>query len=483
MLFLEHKETLTDDDAHIGPAVSGLYTQGEVTKDMKNTITKLSVMLLAATTVLTACGGNNNNNASGGNAAATGAPAGNTAATDAAKKDVSFTIGYASGDPATKKAIADTVKKFMEANPNVTIKDLSETSSAAYLDWLKTKDAVGEFPDLVEMRDTQVFADAGKIVELPADLLELFESPPQVDGKVWNAPMQVNAPQGIIYSKKAYADAGITELPKTYDEFIAIQEKLKATGISPLVVGGKDIFHMGFWVNKFLIDDVYSKDPDWNSKRTAKTVSFADPDVVQGMTDFKELFKNYVDKGWLSTADNQTASILVSGKAAQLYSGTWMFTQIAEADPGFEFGFYAIPDRQGKVNVIGLPSPAGWSLSVDAAKDADKTAAIKDFIRFFFAPEQYSVYLASINAIPSTKEKVTYETSEQMQVALDLIADTSVTKSLAINNWWGDNLIPPQFRNWYYKLLQDMVVNDADVTEYMKKADTEYDNQVKANSL
>ncbi|MRN54744.1 ABC transporter substrate-binding protein [Paenibacillus monticola] len=446
---------------------------------LKQTMTKLSVLLLATTTVLTACGGNNNNTT--GNA--TNAPDSDTPATEVAKKDVSFTIGYASGDPATKKAIADTVKKFTEANPNVTIKDLSETSSAAYLDWLKTKDAVGEFPDLVEMRDTQVFADAGKIVELPADLLDLFEAPPQVEGKVWNAPMQVNAPQGIIYSKKAYTDAGITVLPKTYDEFIAIQEKLKTSGITPLVVGGKDIFHMGFWVNKFLIDDVYSKDPDWNSKRTAKTVSFTDANVVQAMTDYKDLFSKYVDKGWLSTGDNQTASILVSGKAAQLYSGTWMFTQIAEADPSFEFGFYAIPDREGKVNVIGLPSPAGWSLSTDAVKDADKTEAIKEFIRFFFAPEQYSVYLATINAIPATKENVTYETSEQMQVALDLVADPNVVKSLAINNWWGDNLIPPQFRNWYYKLLQELVLENGDVTDYMKKADTEYDTQVKANQM
>lgn len=437
----------------------------------------LSTLLLTAT-VLSACGGNNTaNNASGG---ASSAPAGSAAA-DA--KKVSFTIGYASGDPATKQAIADTVKAFMEANPNITIKDLSETSSAAYLDWLKTKDAVGEFPDLVEMRDTEVFTKAGKIIELPSDLLDLFDNPPQVNGKVWNAPLQVNVPEGIIYSKKAYADAGITELPKTYDEFLQIQEKLKASGITPIVVGGKDIFHMGFWVNKFLIDDVYSKDPDWNSKRTAKQVSFTDPNVVQAITDYKELFTKYVDKGWLSTADNQTVSILISGKAAQLYSGTWMFSQIKEADPNFEYGFYAIPDREGKVNVVGLSSPAGWSLSTDAAKDPDKTEAIKDFIRFFFQKENYSKYLSSINGIPSTKDKVTYEAGEQMQVALDLVADPNVTKSLMINQWWGENQIPPQFRNWFYKLLQDLVVKNADVSEYMKNADEEYDNEVKANKM
>ncbi|WP_176475977.1 ABC transporter substrate-binding protein [Paenibacillus sp. 7523-1] len=431
---------------------------------------KLSALLLALTMTLGACSTSSSPNSDEN---------GSTSSSD----KVSFTIGYASGDPAAKKAIADSIKRFTEANPSIEIKDMSENTSNSYLDWLKTKDAVGEFPDLVEMRDTEVFADAGKIVELPSDLIELFDSPPEVDGKIWNAPIANNVPQGIIYSKKAYADAGITELPKTYDEFIAIQEKLKASSITPIVVGGKDIFHMGFWVNKFLIDEVYAKDPDWNSKKTEQAVSFADENVVQAMTDYKALFQNYVDKGWLSTPDNQTASFLITGKAAQLYSGTWMFSQIEEADPSFEYGFYAVPDREGHVNVIGLPSPAGWTLSAEAAKDPKKTEAIKKFIRFFFEPEQYSQYLASVNGIPSTQAEVTYETGEAMQTALDLMSDPNVTKSLAINNWWGENLIPPQFRNWFYKKLQEMVLNDGDVKTYMEQVDAEYDNQVKANSM
>ncbi|KRE47005.1 ABC transporter substrate-binding protein [Paenibacillus sp. Soil522] len=446
---------------------------------MKKSFTQLFVLVMAFVLVLTACGANNNGGNSGSKNEGTTPESSAPAAEE--KKEVSFTIGYATGDPATKKAITDAIKAFTDANSNIKIVDISEGTTTSYLDWLKTKDAVGEFPDLVEMRDTELFANAGKIAELPTDLVELFKEMPQVNGKLYNAPLTLNAPQGIIYSKKAYADAGITELPKTYDEFLQAQEKLAATGITPIVVGGKDIFHMGFWLNKFLIDQVYSKDGDWNSKRTAKSVSFTDAAPVQAMTDYKELFTKYVDKGWLSTADNQTASILVSGKAAQLFSGPWMFTQIKEADPSFEFGFYALPDREGKINVIGLPSPAGWTLSAEAAKDADKAAAMSEFIRFFFSKEQYSKFLQAANGVPSTKEEVTYESTEQMQEVLKLMADPNVTKSLAINNWWGENLIPPQFRNWYYKLMQELVLSGGDVAEYMKKADAEYDTQVKAN--
>lgn len=444
----------------------------------KQMFTLLS-LILALSVVLTACGGNNKTAESpSASAPAASSPA---ASETPAPKEVEFTIGYAPGDPAARQAMVDSIKAFTDANPTIKIKDISETGSASYLDWLKTKDAVGEYPDLVELRDVQVFVDAGRVAELPADLLDLFNTVPELNGKKYVAPINGNAPQGIIYSKKAYADAGVTELPKTWDDFIAIQEKLKTSGISPIVVGGKDIWHMGFWLNKFLIDQVFVNDPKWNSKRTAKQVSFTDANVVQAMTDYKDLFSKYVDKGWLSTADNQTASILVSGKAAQLFSGPWMFGQIAEADPSFEFGFYAIPDRSGNLIVNGLPTLAGWSLSAEASKDADKVEAMKSFIRHFYSTEQYTKFLKTSNQLPTTKEAITYEASEQFTQVLNYVNDANVKKSLMINNWFGEDAIPPQFRNWYYKLMQELVINDGDVNEYMKKADTEYDANVAAN--
>lgn len=438
-------------------------------------------LLLTMSLVLSACGGGNeeNNASESASPSASASPEGSTANQP---KEISFTIGYATGDPATKQAIEDTIDAFSKAYPHIKVVNVSDSAaSASYLDWLKTKDAVGEFPDLVEMRDTKVFVDAGKLAELPEDLHSLFASLPQYNGKVYNAPITGTAPIGIIYSKKAYADAGITELPKTYDEFLQIQEKLMQSGISPIVVGGKDIWHMGFWINFFLINEVYSHDPDWNSKRNAGKVSFTDENVVRAISDYKELFQKYVDKGWLSTADNQTASFLVTGKAAQLYSGPWMFTQIQEADPNFEFGFYAVPDREGDVNVVGLPTLAGWSLSAEAAKDPDKVEAIKTFIRFFFDPENYREYLKKVSGIPTTVADASYEASEQMQEVFRLMADPNVTKSLMINNWYGENQIPPQFRNWFYKHLQELVVADGDVVEYMKKADEQYDKDLKVN--
>lgn len=436
---------------------------------------------MALSLVLSACGGDKDNSSSSPSPAAS--TAASAAASTAPKKNVTFSIGYATGDPAGKQAMGDAITAFTKANPHIKITDLSEGGMASYLDWLKTKDAVGEFPDLVEMRDTQLFAEAGKIAELPSEWLELFTDAPIFNGKHYTAPIAGTAPQGIIYSKKAYADAGVTAEPKTYDEFLAIQEKLKAKGITPLTFGGKDIFHWGFWVNKFFMDNVHADDPHWNSKRTKGQASFTDAGPLQAMTDFTELFtKGYVDKGWMSTADNQTASMLVTGKAAQLFSGPWMFSQISQADSKFEFGWYPVPDRKGRVVVNGLNSLQGWAISTKANGDADKKAAITEFIKFFFSKDQYTKYLKAGNSIPTTKEKVTYEAGPQMQRVLEVMNDPNTIKSLMINSFWGEDQMPPQWRNWFYKLAQDWLTKGDFSVEYMKKADAEWDANIKANA-
>ncbi|WP_371263404.1 ABC transporter substrate-binding protein [Paenibacillus sp. 1_12] len=442
----------------------------------KKTLGGLLALSMAITPALAAC--SQEQKPADKAAAGTGAA---PAAQMEAKKPVSFTLAYAAGDPAHKQGVVDAIAAFNKANPNIKIVDISNNSSATYLEYLKTKDAVGEFPDLVEMRDTQLYADAGKLAELPADLKDLFKLTAQVNGKFYTAPIAGSAPQGIIYNKKMYKDAGITQEPKTYAEFLEICEKLKAKGIAPLVVGGKDIWHMGFLINKFLIDDVFIKDPNWNAKRNKGEVSFTDAGPTKAMKDFTQLFeKGYVEKGFLSTADNQTTSLLVTNKAAMLYSGPWMFQQILDADPSFELGFYVLPGTDGKINLATLPNQQGWSMTAEAAKNPEKAAAMKQFIKFFFAKEQYAHYLELVSGIPTTKENITYKAIEPLQTVLKVVNDPNTGHSMQINGFWGDNTMPASFRNWFYKLSQDWASGKLTVEDAMKKSDEEWNTEVKA---
>jgi raffinose/stachyose/melibiose transport system substrate-binding protein len=46
---------------------------------------------------------------------------------------------------------------------------------------------------------------------------------------------------------------------------------------------------------------------------------------------------------------------------------------------------------------------------------------------------------------------------------------------MMMNNFWGKNDLPPDFRNWFYKLVQDMLRGSYTVEEAMKMADREWD--------
>ncbi|MBD0382957.1 ABC transporter substrate-binding protein [Paenibacillus sedimenti] len=153
-------------------------------------------------------------------------------------ESISITVAFAGGDNAHKKGIQTIINDFKKTHLNVQIKDI-HSRDEPYSDFLVTKDAVGEFPDLVEMRNTQMFVDAGLLSEMPQDIQYLFGDIPKVNGKVYNAPIAAIPPNGIIYNKKLFRQLGIDHGPQTYQEFMDICRKIKQSGISPLYSRGQ----------------------------------------------------------------------------------------------------------------------------------------------------------------------------------------------------------------------------------------------------
>lgn len=391
-------------------------------------------------------------------------------------KPLSFTIVYAKDDLLHKQGISSVIGAFEKSHPNIVIDEVNETWTGSYGEYLKMKEAVGEFPDLVEMSETQLFADAGLLHEIPGDLVGLLRAVPKVNGRFYNLPLDLPAPQGIIYSKTVFRKAGIDALPQNFGEFMEACEKIKRLGIDPIVVGAKDIGHMGYWINKFLIDEVYTNNPDWNAQRSEGKVSWTDPGPMKAMKKLASLWEHgYVSPGFLATTDNQTASILVSGQAAMLLSGPLMFNQIKAADPSFEYGFFALPDDNGKINVAGAQAPVGWSISAKAALDPDKLEAITQFLHYFYGEDQYPRYLQAVNGIPSTNVEINYQLPEAMPGVFHVLDDPKTGKSMFMDRFSGRNIPPPQFSDWFYQTAQDWLTGNTSVEAAMKEADRMWD--------
>jgi raffinose/stachyose/melibiose transport system substrate-binding protein len=243
-------------------------------------------------------------------------------------------------------------------------------------------------------------------------------------------------------------------------------------------VGGKDLWHLGFLFAKFFYDEVSAKNPDWIADRYSGRVRWTDPEPRRAMEAYAELFlKGYVEKGFMSTSDSQTASMLVWGRAAMLYSGTWMFQQIQEADPSFEIGWFPLPSKDGKINLIGGSTAAGWAISARCAESTEKAKAALDYIRFFFSRDQYLRFVKESNGIPSTREPLRYESIQAMEKALDAF-NAAKSKQLMWNSRIGRNELPPSFRNYAYKVSIEWLLGSP-IGEGLKKLDEEWDREAR----
>ncbi|MDR2750237.1 MAG: ABC transporter substrate-binding protein, partial [Clostridiales bacterium] len=303
------------------------------------------------------------------------------------------------------------------------------------------------------------------------NIKSLFKTTTAFDGKVYTAPFAGENTNGILYNKKYFTEKGLS-IPGTWDEFLALCKTIKDLGdMSPLVIGGQDIWHMGFWFHKLYADDVLSSDPDFIKHCYEGTAKFSDERFVKTITDMQELFQ-YAQDGWTSTPDAQITTFLVGEMSAMMFSGTHMFTQVADADSSFELGWFPVPDRQGVQRLVGGAGIGGLSLSAESAKDPAKQAAFDKFLLYFFEKANYKLFLETMSYLPVTVDAPSVEGTD-VYVAVTEAVKTADFLSPMWNGFHGDNELPPDFRNFTYKTAVEVIQGSRTIesaTDELQKA-------------
>ena len=84
---------------------------------------------------------------------------------------------------------------------------------------------------------------------------------------------------GMFYNTKVMADAGITEMPKTWDEFLAMCDTLKAKGVTPIALGSKNRWPAQFWFDYLILR---TAGPDYRAKLMNGTAVLQRPRGQEG---------------------------------------------------------------------------------------------------------------------------------------------------------------------------------------------------------
>ena len=375
-----------------------------------------------------------------------------------------LTYIFADGDEGAKSSMQTIVNDFNAAYPDYAVR-IEPGNGGAYSEFMKTKDSVGEFPDVMEMRDTAMYVRAGKLEPLSQEIQDLFKTTTEFYGDVYTAPLAGENTDGIIYNKKYFDEKGYEE-PATYEEFIALCQAIKDDGeMAPLVVGGQDIWHLGFWFNKAYDDQVISQDEDFIEHCYDGSKDFNDPAFRAVFEEMAEIMQ-YAQDGWTSTPDAQITTFLVSDMAAMMFSGTHMFSQIEAADPDFEYGWFAVPSPDGQTRLVGGAGVGGLSISAESAQDSEKKAAAEEFIKFFFAPENYKLYCETLSFIPTTVDQPDMNVSPVFQEVIDATNNADHLSPMW-NGKPGNNELPPDFRNFTYKTCIEYLQGTMDLDTAM----------------
>ena len=198
---------------------------------------------------------------------------------------------------------------------------------------------------------------------------------------------------GIFYNKKMFDDNGWTE-PTTWDEFINLCEKIKATGVAPLTVGGGDTWPCQMSADAIVHTVEQGNENDlsealWTGKRT-----YTDETSMKVFERQME-FLSYMEDGFMGIAYSDVPARLVAGKAAMLYDGSWNAAQIESVDPNFEYGYFALPGD----DVHNFAGKYDLTFGINA-KSANTEAAAK-WLEFFSQPENYTIYINSNGFVPT----------------------------------------------------------------------------------
>lgn len=328
---------------------------------------------------------------------------------EAAKKDeeddgdqVEIELVYAYQNPQWNSAIESTVRNFEELYPNIKVSYEVNYEDKVYEDILIKKIARDELGDIVQLKTPGAYASSDTLGVISDEVSDLVKYIYTINGTVYGVGA-VESTSGIIYNKEIFEKCHL-EIPQTYEEFLDVCEVLKRRGITPIGVGGSDLWHMEYWVNHFFRTDVLSKNENWLSECSTGNVSWTDAEPLKMLTDLKGLFDaGYVNEDWQTTRDGNLPYKMAEGEIAMMYTGPWTSFAIQKLNKDMNLGWFYVPDENG-VTYAGDNLDTFWSVTKACEENPERYEAAMTFLKYFYSEQNYTQVCEAICGFPLTKE-------------------------------------------------------------------------------
>jgi multiple sugar transport system substrate-binding protein len=324
--------------------------------------------------------------------------------------------------PNQKDAFQALIDDFEKANPDIKVK-VSYIDAEGYKvqlpNWLQA-----ESPDLINWyagERMRYYVRRG-LLEDVSDLwkkngwTEQFASTTKsasLNGKFYALPYMYYS-WGIHYRKDLMEKAGVTAEPKTWPQFLDACKKLKASGVAPVVSGGKDGWNLAGWFDYM---NLRTNGYEFQIDLTDGKIPYTDARVKKTFTNWKTALDAgcFVDN--MTSYDYQTAQpLLYTGKAAMFLMGTFMAPGFP-ADVKDKMGYMQFPEIDAKVKRAEDGPTDTFHIPAKAKNKADA----RKFLEFAAKPENVAKLAKGMGSLP-TNSKSTPPTDPLEKTSFDILS-------------------------------------------------------------
>ena len=309
------------------------------------------------------------------------------------------------GNAETVAAMEALTAAYTAAHPDVTFEIENRPGGADGDNLVKTRLATGEAGDILQYNSGSLF-QALKPVENLADLSDIagqanvidsFKSVVTAsDGTVRGVPFGPAMGGGIYYNKKIYAELGLS-VPKTWAEFMANNEKIKAAGKVAVAQTYGDT-----WSSQlFVLADYYNVQaqvPNFAADYAANKAKYANtPAAMAGFQHLEDVFKaGYLNEDFGVAKFDDGVRMVATGEAAHYPMLTFALGNIKQNFPENleDVGFMAQPGDDAAKNGLTVWMPA--ALYIPAASENQEAA--KDFLSFVASVEGCNLMIGANGA-------------------------------------------------------------------------------------
>ena len=224
--------------------------------------------------------------------------------------------------PTGNTVMALTVNRILGGNPPTA----SQFAFSRIFDDLLKK---GQLADIDDVAKAEKWAQV-----LPKEIYDGIS----FNGKVYLAPVDITSMNRLYYNIPVLQKAGVDKPPtEINDEFFAALDKLKASGVIPLALGGNATQYRWTW--DAVMSAVGGKE-HWLAVYVQRDPKAIKSDRQRKVFETFRRLRDYIDKGSSGRAWQATTNLVISGQAGMQILGDWGKAEFVAAGkkPGVDFG-------------------------------------------------------------------------------------------------------------------------------------------------